>query len=180
MAHLVIAGIGSRNTPLHVLRDMERIGEWCREHGVYVRSGHARGADYAFEKGARERCLVYLPTADFNAHLSLLGKVGYVAADDPRGRTAANNFHAGWGPSFVALARMRNTKIILGRDENRPVNLVVYWNPPMKTTGGTAHALAVARAQAPDAELVNMAKVTLLGTIERIDNALQRVLGSRS
>ena len=48
----VIAGVGSRQTPQHVLGEMVSIGAWARNNKVYVRSGHADGADWAFELGA--------------------------------------------------------------------------------------------------------------------------------
>ena len=74
MSNRVITGIGSRNTPTNVLLAMEQIGAWCKKNKIYVRSGHADGADYAFEKGAQEYTLVYLPWNTFNSQLPILGK----------------------------------------------------------------------------------------------------------
>lgn len=68
MSH-IIAGIGSRETPSTILDAMTFIGLWCRENNIWVRSGHAQGADWAFECGAQENCIAYLPWKGFNTEL---------------------------------------------------------------------------------------------------------------
>ena len=45
------AGIGARKTPNHVLKYMELQGKLLAEKGYILRSGGAKGADSAFERG---------------------------------------------------------------------------------------------------------------------------------
>ena len=45
------AGVGSRETPLDVLKTMWKIGNYLATKGYTLRSGGAKGADTAFENG---------------------------------------------------------------------------------------------------------------------------------
>ena len=65
--------VGSRETPNHICDEMCKIGECLAGKGFRIRSGHADGADYAFERGAKKACDVYLPWATFNRNLPMLG-----------------------------------------------------------------------------------------------------------
>ena len=61
------ACFGSRETPLDVLSFMEQLGRTITDFGGFVRSGHARGADQAFERGADpERLTKCLPWPNYN------------------------------------------------------------------------------------------------------------------
>lgn len=44
-------GIGSRETPAEILEIFEHLGAWFAKKGYTLRSGHADGADAAFENG---------------------------------------------------------------------------------------------------------------------------------
>ena len=50
---LRFAGIGSRETPPEVLQEMSGITEYLESQGFVLRSGGAKGADKAFERGSR-------------------------------------------------------------------------------------------------------------------------------
>jgi hypothetical protein len=52
MGPIKYAGIGARKTPEEVLQVMERAGRILGSRGYTLRSGHAAGADMAFERGA--------------------------------------------------------------------------------------------------------------------------------
>lgn len=52
MGSIKYAGIGSRGTPLDILRMMQQVAQGQAARGISLRSGHAKGADYAFEQGA--------------------------------------------------------------------------------------------------------------------------------
>lgn len=58
-------GIGSRQTPPEILEIMTAIAQIMRERGDILRSGHAVGADRAFEEGAVDKADIYLPWATF-------------------------------------------------------------------------------------------------------------------
>ena len=46
------AGIGSRQTPGHILSAMEQLGKSLAEQGWVLRTGNCQGADQAFQRGA--------------------------------------------------------------------------------------------------------------------------------
>ena len=49
---LYYAGIGSRETPDHVLETMASAAQYLGKEGFTLRSGGAKGADTAFDQGA--------------------------------------------------------------------------------------------------------------------------------
>ncbi len=59
------AGIGSRETPDDVLRLMVDAACWLSHRDWTLRSGHAVGADRAFEIGAAGKAVIYLPWNGF-------------------------------------------------------------------------------------------------------------------
>ena len=54
-------GIGARRTPPEVLALMTRAAFALLKRGYVLRSGHAIGADSAFERGAGEGKQIFLP-----------------------------------------------------------------------------------------------------------------------
>jgi hypothetical protein len=60
------AGIGSRQTPDHVLAAITAVAKVLAERGYILRSGGAEGADTAFEKGAGKATEIFLPWRGFN------------------------------------------------------------------------------------------------------------------
>jgi len=161
----IIAGIGSRKTPPEILLQMEELGALCRELGVWVRSGHAPGADYAFEKGALDKALVYLPFPNFNSQNKLLTKQ-VVSLPPAEGKNWRK------GPDTSAVMRAYHTiitlfkeKFIDGMDRQHyyasyfavfgssgadiPVDAVVCWAPVDgygMAKGGTGQAVRIANA----------------------------------
>ena len=64
----IYVGIGSRRTPSGVLHGMVAIAQALAARGLVLRSGHAEGADLAFEQGARDGAAeIFLPWPKFNA-----------------------------------------------------------------------------------------------------------------
>lgn len=58
-------GVGSRRSPADVLAYMERVAAALAARGYALRSGHAAGADRAFERGAGGKAVIYLPWPGF-------------------------------------------------------------------------------------------------------------------
>lgn len=130
----VYAGIGSRATPVAVLRRMRVLATDMAPTWL-VRSGGARGADLAFEHGARDgagRHEIYRP----------YGTIPELAFQ------IAAAHHPCWSACGPHARRLlaRNAQVILGRDLDAPADLVLYWHPPGLMRGGTYHALSIARA----------------------------------
>lgn len=129
---MIYAGIGSRDTPEHVLEYMEDLAEGYAEKGHFLRSGGARGADTAFERG----CI-----------RGSGAKRIYRASDaTPEAMEHAKEFHPNWGACdpYAKKLHARNSLIMLGDCLNEPVDLVVCWTPGGFKKGGTAQALRIA------------------------------------
>lgn len=126
------AGIGSRETPHEVLGQIEYIAQNLAEEGHTLRSGGAKGADLAFEEGCGD------------------GKSEIFRAEDctPEAMELSAKFHPNWDAckQYARKLHGRNALIILGRDLNDPVDIVICWTKDGKLQGGTAQALRIAAA----------------------------------
>lgn len=149
-----IAGVGARKTPNNILTLMTAIGAWCRSMGIWVRSGHADGADLAFEKGAEDFTIVYMPWAGFNwnkkfhsPNVIMPSDVSAEAAT--RAQQSVRDYHPNASRlSSVAFGFMvRNYYQIMGtKPEPKPVDAVVCWTPKGSGSGGTGQAIRLANA----------------------------------
>jgi len=147
MNGLAYAGIGSRRTPPDYLALMT---EWARAwaaEGVTLRSGHAPGADQAFERGAGENAEIFLPWAGFESDVPIVARrVVYVPSVDAY--RIAERMHPYWRflkPSVQAL-HARNVHQVLGADCDSPALCVLCWTPRGSGRGGTGQAIRTARA----------------------------------
>lgn len=146
------AGIGSRDTPTDILLTMERIAVYLAGKGWVLRSGHAPGADRAFERGAGEQAEIFLPWQGFGGESPIHG-VPYVGVDG-QALEMAERFHPSWATLSEGGRKLhaRNCYQILGRHLNNPSALVVCWTPDGsldgtgRNTGGTGQALRIAKA----------------------------------
>lgn len=114
------------------------------DEGSLVRTGGALGADYLFEKYAKN-CIVYLPWTGFNH------KTGIACDKLPTFNKAMEMLYdiftveriefmsAGYRKLYV-----RNLHILLGIGLDTPVDLVIAYNN--QTTGGTVATIEMARA----------------------------------
>lgn len=128
------AGIGARNTPEDVLERMTKLARILEALGYVLRSGGAEGADKAFEKPIKDR---------------VHRKEIFLASDSLPLWT--NVFTDMFHPNPKALKEYprklmnRNALQILGRDGNTPADFVVCWTKDGKASGGTGHALRIAK-----------------------------------
>lgn len=152
---MIIAGIGARATPSGIGTRMVIIGSWCRKNKIWVRSGHAKGADWAFECGAQEYCITYLPWYGYNADLKSKAK-SHVFVVDAAAMALVEKYHpaahklSGSTRSLMA----RNCYQILGANLDSPVDAVICWTPDGKDVGGTSQAIRIARDY--DIPILNM------------------------
>ena len=155
------AGIGSRETPTVVLKQMSRIAARLWRRGYTLRSGGAAGADQAFERGASKEekqsgvstpgFEIYLPWVGFNGRLL---DSHYHLLDFPKAAMIARRFHPAWYRLSVATQKLhaRNAHQILGADLESPVAFVVCWTADgaetaretSRETGGTGTAIRLA------------------------------------
>ncbi len=140
------AGIGSRSTPPEVCRTLGNIARHLGESGLVLRSGHAAGADQAFERHAWAM-EIFLPWNGFNG--AIADNQNYfcepITHDSER---IAKQFHPAWHNCSSAARKLhiRNVHQILGRKLDEPVDMVVCWTPGGSGSGGTGQALRIASA----------------------------------
>ena len=147
----VYAGIGSRRTPAPILGLFTELASRLAARGYLLRSGHAPGADQAFERGADCHAEVYLPWPQFEASVECAAGC-LQRHPSPQAVEMAAAHHPAWdrlGRGARSL-HARNCHQILGRDLNDPASFVVCWTPdgattaPGPSTGGTGQALRIA------------------------------------
>lgn len=130
------AGIGSRQTPADVLALMSKIAAKLSKDGYVLRSGHAVGADQAFEAGSTSS-EIYLPWPGFEGSTSKLCSISEAAY------AMAAKFHPVWDMLSQGARKLhaRNCYQILGYDLKTPVEFVVCWH---NGSGGTMQAVKIA------------------------------------
>jgi hypothetical protein len=145
MMNKYYAGIGSRETPLDILRQMINIAKYLDKIGYTLRSGHADGADQIFGIGAT-KAEIWLPWKSFNSGKKVAHHVYKVI--DPNDKEAYDSikFHpaANTLKSSVCSLMARNFRQIIGRNNESNSEFVVCWTKDGKDTGGTGQALRIA------------------------------------
>ena len=129
-------GVGSRKTPKNILTFMTEIATHLNELGYILRSGGAKGADTAFERGSEDVEIYYASDCTLEAE------------------KIAERFHPAWNlcSPFVKKLHGRNAFQILGLDLNTPSRFLICWTPDACTchadrtirTGGTGTAISIA------------------------------------
>ena len=176
------AGIGSRNTPEPVLAQMRNVALVLAQEGFWLRSGGARGADQAFETGAKAlgrgaRFTIYRP-GGFSFNEPKSRRVRRYAPDwMDWAEGVAASAHPAWHRCSRVAQRLhtRNVAQILGHDMTIiPVDFVLCWTPDgaerewqtSRSTGGTGQAIRIAsKCQIPVLNLANENWVTRLAAI---------------
>lgn len=143
------AGIGSRQTPPPIISTMSRIALRMGELGWTLRSGGAKGADFAFEAGApADLKEIYLPWEGFN-NRSFSDK-GVRPIQDLTGyEEIAAKYHPAWDrcSNDARAFHTRNVAQIRGASIEEPLSsLVICWTPQGEGGGGTGQAIRIARA----------------------------------
>lgn len=133
------AGIGSRETPLSIKPQIERVVMYLNSREYILRSGGAPGADTFFEEYADKK-EIFLPWRGFNDNLSEL----YIPTIEAF--EMAEKYHPGWFSLSSGAKKLmaRNCNQVLGEDLNTPVEFIVCWTRDGKASGGTGQALRIA------------------------------------
>jgi len=136
-------GIGSRNTPIHILTEMTALATELETHGLILRSGGASGADTAFEAGVKDphNAKIFLPWHNFNQNTSALYRITADALD------MAKKYHPAWHRCSAAARKFhaRNCYQILGNNLDTKSQFVLCWTPNGEMVGGTSQALRIAK-----------------------------------
>lgn len=137
------AGIGSRETPVLLLKKMKSIAAMLRTMDYKLRSGGAPGADTAFAHGAATQAEIYLPWPHFN-RINRWTNFNRFWAEE-----IAMKFHPSWDGLEPAARKLmaRNTCQVLGPGPDAPhSDFVVCWTMNGEASGGTGQALRIADA----------------------------------
>ena len=146
---MLYAGIGSRQTPQNVMEAMIDIAEQLGALGWTLRSGHAGGADMAFELGALRTCSpmeIFLPWAGFNG--APRTKEYKVPDFNAKLMDIAAAHHPRWNILSDGAKKLhaRNVCQILGDNFEEPVNMVICWTKDGLKGGGTGQAVRIANS----------------------------------
>lgn len=141
------AGIGSRETPLHICQMMTHAATWLEEAGWILRSGGAEGADTAFFYGTNKK-EIYIPWKGFIGNYDAAIDI----ADLPEeivltARTIASQYHPAWVKLTPQVRQLmtRNVFQMFGRDFKNPSKFVICWTPNGSCSGGTGQAIRIAK-----------------------------------
>lgn len=152
---MAYAGIGSRRTPQDVLDLMTAAAKVFHSKRVILRSGHAPGADQAFEAGAGHRAEVYLPWPDFESSTPIKARMVFSSPTREALELSATH-HPAWDQCSRGARQLhaRNAHQVLGPHLSDPAEFVLCWTPDGSLdgngpdTGGTGQALRIAVAHA--------------------------------
>ena len=135
-------GIGSRKTPEDICKQMTAIAGILEIEDYILRSGHADGADMAFENGviSEDYKEIYLPWKGFNGSTSKL----YTQSDKAMESVYDYHPYASKLSKPVKKLMARNFHQVLGVDNNTPSDFIIYWTPSIADMGGTGQAIRIA------------------------------------
>lgn len=136
------AGIGSRETPIDIQKEMGEIAKALAKLEYILRSGGAEGADSSFDLKTNP-ARIYLPWNGFNGLYA--DNIRYIIP--PINLEYVNTYHDD-GESLSEAAKKlmsRNTYQVLGDDLATPVEFVVCWTLFGKPKGGTKQAMRIAK-----------------------------------
>lgn len=140
-------GVGSRQTPPDILEFMTQEAELLRSLGFRLRSGHAPGADQAFERGAGPDADIFLPWMSFEKQMPIRGTAYYSPSAEAHS-IAALHYPVPWTNVKQSVQKLmaRNVHQVLGYQLNEPSDFLMCWTPGGKGEGGTGQAIRVAKA----------------------------------
>ena len=146
-------GVGSRETPDNVLIQMEGIARILKDMGYVLRSGHADGADKAFERGSQGVNQIWLPWKGFNYRdEENFPKEGHFHIQDNWvADKLAQHYHPNWKSCSDGAKKLhtRNVYQVLGPglgvvETEKISRFVICWTKDGKASGGTGQALRIA------------------------------------
>lgn len=138
-------GIGSRDTPIGWCDTFVRLAETlAKDYGMVLRSGHADGADLAFECGCNKVYgwkEIYIPWKGFNHSNSDL------VVENIEAFRLAQKYIPYWSKTKDSVRKLyaRNMHQVLGNDLSTKSTFIVCYTEAGKDVGGTRIALHVAK-----------------------------------
>lgn len=153
-------GVGSREAPEDICDLMQDIGYALAKKGFILRSGHADGADLAFETGAKIHIIespkqlydIYLPWNGFNGQGKDVNHIVATELDSYEDAwEMASITHPAWDRCSAGAQALhsRNCMQVLGHDLATPSKFLICWAEVDKhgiPKGGTRTAWNLAKS----------------------------------
>lgn len=162
------AGVGSRETPRHILTAMTNAAAQLSKEGLILRSGGAYGADTAFESGAQKDLMrIYLPWRGYcgntSPNFNIPDKAFQISAE----------YHPAWDRLSDTVQKLmaRNAQQVLGTYLNDPALFVLCWTFGGNAGGGTGQAIRIALAH--DIPVIDLGNTSLEAASEQINSLIQ-------
>lgn len=129
-------GVGSRQTPDHILEAMYKFGEAFALLGFILRTGDADGADRAFREGH-----LFQRSGNIEVYSAR------DAAGDERALSIAERIHPAFYrcSPYAKLLHARNCYQVLGPNLDDPSDFLICYTPGGEDVGGTRTAIILAR-----------------------------------
>lgn len=153
MNKLYFAGIGSRETEPHIMKLMSEIASILEDKNYILRSGHANGADKAFESGVKNHnnMNIFLPREGFNDGYSK--DTGFIFIPDDildenycRAYESLKYHPHGYKmKSSTKVMMIRNFFQVHGLIGQKQSEFVICWTPNGELVGGTSQAIRLAK-----------------------------------
>lgn len=132
-------GVGSRSTPQAEQEALFAIAVRLYKAGFTLRSGGAKGADRAFERGAGEHKIIFKAK-----------RVPRWAYDEARKHIPPNRPPFDLMDAHTKALLARDMQQVLGPDGDSPSQFLVCWTPAGLDDGGTGYAMRCAVAHGVD------------------------------
>lgn len=156
---LYYSGIGATETPQEILDKFSKVGQFLCKKGFILRSGHAPGADYAFEKFldfTKKVAEIYLPWNNFgfnNVPKAWHDGINYFTFTNfdkkiqDKAMKLAENIHGHWEKCSdgARLLLARDVNQCLGLDLKTKSQFVVCWTPGAEEVGGSKICIKIAK-----------------------------------
>ena len=140
------SGIGARATPPEMLSLMTRAAFALLKRDYVLRSGHAIGADSAFERGAGDAAQTFLPVPGWRGSVSAFHAGTLGPEIWGRAREIAAPHHSAFASlsRFVQDLHTLGVFQVLGPALDSPSEFVLCWTADGEASGGTGQALRIA------------------------------------
>lgn len=150
----IYTGIGSRDTPEEIIFLMKKLGFLLAKKNFILRSGGAKGADYAFEQGcdlAGGKKEIFVPWKGFGkkhgrnpleTDISFIPDLAKKAFRELLEVYQDFNINS---EKYIWALMERNMCQIMGSDMKTPTSGVICWTPNGEEVGGTRWAIRFAK-----------------------------------
>jgi len=168
------SGVGSRETPPDICKQMTEIARFLEDKGYTLRSGLAIGADVSFSGGVYKNAQIWLPSPEYNREFRWKhANHDYRVIGDHDGEAyrSVSQFHP--NPQaispFAWKLMMRNYRILVGDGEPNS-RFVICWTKDGKASGGSGQLMRIAESmKIPIYNMFHLSKEDILRSVKFLE-----------